>query len=86
TRGGGRTSGIASTSSVRHRPFPWSEVMAAGLGQLRLAPNTFWSMTPKELDAALRGHFGIPSHTTPLSYATLSSLMHRYPDRDVEVQ
>ena len=32
--------------------------MAAGLGLLRLAPPVFWSMTPRELDAALRGLLG----------------------------
>jgi uncharacterized phage protein (TIGR02216 family) len=36
-------------------PFPWEEVMAAGLGILRLAPRIFWEMTPRELDAALKG-------------------------------
>ena len=29
--------------------------MAAGLGTLRLPPRDFWAMTPRELDAALRG-------------------------------
>lgn len=33
--------------------FPWDEVLAAGLGQLRLAPDDFWAMTPRELGAAL---------------------------------
>ena len=40
-------------------PFPWDAAMAAGLGTLRLAPRDFWSMTPRELDAALRGALGL---------------------------
>jgi uncharacterized phage protein (TIGR02216 family) len=54
--------------------------MAAGLGLLRLAPRDFWSMTPRELDAALTGLLG-PAHLdTPTTRATLTGLMHRYPD------
>ena len=54
--------------------------MAAGLGLLRLRPADFWSMTPRELDAALRGLLG-PAHSdTPLPRTTLADLMTRYPD------
>ena len=45
--------------------------MAAGLGLLRLPPAVFWSMTPKELEAALRGLLG-PATPTPPSPAPLS--------------
>jgi uncharacterized phage protein (TIGR02216 family) len=55
--------------------------MAAGLGLLRLRPADFWSMTPKELDAALCGLLG-PAHSgEPLPRTTLAALMLRYPDR-----
>jgi uncharacterized phage protein (TIGR02216 family) len=55
--------------------------MAAGLGLLRLRPADFWSMTPRELDAALRGLLG-PSHSgEPLPRSALADLMRRYPDR-----
>jgi uncharacterized phage protein (TIGR02216 family) len=37
--------------------------MTAGLGTLRLAPHDFWSMTPRELDAALRGALGLVAAT-----------------------
>jgi uncharacterized phage protein (TIGR02216 family) len=54
--------------------------MAAGLGLLRLAPAAFWSMTPRELEAALRALLG-PSHAdAPLSRTALAQLMARYPD------
>ena len=53
--------------------------MAAGLGTLRLSPQVFWAMTPRELDAALRGAFGI-TIPHPMSRADLSALMTAYPD------
>ena len=54
--------------------------MAAGLGLLRLAPRDFWAMTPRELEAALRGLLG-PAYTqAPLPRDTLAHLMRRYPD------
>jgi uncharacterized phage protein (TIGR02216 family) len=58
--------------------------MAAGLGVLRLAPRDFWSMTPRELDAALRGLLGPAQPDAPLPRAALAVLMHRYPDQDRE--
>jgi uncharacterized phage protein (TIGR02216 family) len=54
--------------------------MAAGLGLLRLAPAQFWSMTPRELAAALRGAFGAPTFETPPARADLARLMQRFPD------
>jgi uncharacterized phage protein (TIGR02216 family) len=57
--------------------------MAAGLGLLRLRPADLWSMTPKELAAALRGLLG-PAHEPP-SRTALAELTRRYPDRNREV-
>jgi uncharacterized phage protein (TIGR02216 family) len=55
--------------------------MAAGLGLLRLRPADFWSMTPKELEAALRGLCG-PGHADgPLPRSALADLMARHPDK-----
>lgn len=54
--------------------------MAAGLGLLRLRPADFWSMTPRELDAALAGLLGPPHRGEPLSRTALAQLMTRYPD------
>jgi uncharacterized phage protein (TIGR02216 family) len=54
--------------------------MAAGLGLLRLRPADFWSMTPRELEAALRGLLG-PGHANdPLPRTMLADLMQRFPD------
>jgi uncharacterized phage protein (TIGR02216 family) len=30
-------------------PFPWADALALGLGRLRLLPDQFWSLTPREL-------------------------------------
>ncbi|MGE0764897.1 MAG: phage tail assembly chaperone [Hyphomicrobiaceae bacterium] len=54
--------------------------MAAGLGLLRLRPADFWSMTPRELGAALQG-LGGRSPRQPMARREFSRLMHRFPDR-----
>jgi uncharacterized phage protein (TIGR02216 family) len=54
--------------------------MAAGLGLLRLPPAHFWSMTPRELAAALEGGLGLRT-SPPIARADLARLMARYPDR-----
>lgn len=61
-------------------PFPWDEVMALGLGVLRLPPAAFWSMTPAELAAAVRGLTGGAEPSVPPGRAELSRLMARFPD------
>lgn len=55
--------------------------MAAGLGALGLAPATFWAMTPRELDAALRGRFGRQVSQGAPTRGDLEALMARFPDR-----
>lgn len=59
--------------------FPWRELMAFGLGRLRLSPRDFWTMTPKEIAAAMEGVAGI--RATAPDRRTLDILMTRYPDR-----
>lgn len=59
-------------------PFPWSEAIGFGLGVLRLPPETFWRMTPRELAyaiVAVRGRV-----TPPLARNELTDLMRRFPD------
>jgi uncharacterized phage protein (TIGR02216 family) len=63
-----------------HQPFPWERALALGLGVLRLAPEEFWRMTPRELAAALRGLYGEPQ--APLDRTTLDALIARFPDTD----
>jgi uncharacterized phage protein (TIGR02216 family) len=53
--------------------------MEAGLGALRLAPSEFWAMTPRELEAALRGAFGT-ARDEAMSRGDLAALMAAYSD------
>lgn len=55
-------------------------MMTAGIGVLRLAPRDFWSMTPRELAAALRCLPAIAAAQTALSRTDLDALMSRFPD------
>ena len=54
--------------------------MAAGLGLLRLPPQQFWAMTPREMAAAMRGHLGPAATTRPLARNDLAGLLARFPD------
>jgi uncharacterized phage protein (TIGR02216 family) len=53
--------------------------MEAGLGTLRLAPSVFWAMTPRELEAAFRGAFGVYAPLA-MSREDLAALMAAFPD------
>jgi uncharacterized phage protein (TIGR02216 family) len=55
--------------------------MAMGLGLLSLSPATLWSMTPKELEAAVRGRFGAAAVDGPPRRSELDGLMQQFPDR-----
>lgn len=54
----------------------WNQLMALGLGALRLSPAEFWSMTPRELRAALGP---LPGADAP-ARSDLDALMARFPD------
>lgn len=55
--------------------------MAFGLGVLRLSPEQFWSMTPREIAAALDGLLGRDRTTaTPPTRHDLAALAARFPD------
>ncbi|MFK8252226.1 rcc01693 family protein [Ancylobacter terrae] len=84
-RGGGRPGGtgaagpsLAAAAGGPRSAFPWREAMAFGLGQLRLPPDAFWRMTPRELAAAMGAVLG-PARA-PLDRASLAALMARFPD------
>jgi uncharacterized phage protein (TIGR02216 family) len=59
------------------QPFPWKQAIGFGLGVLKLAPEQFWRMTPRELAYAIEA---VSGHTAPLDRATLAQLMKSYPD------
>jgi uncharacterized phage protein (TIGR02216 family) len=55
-------------------------MMAVGLGRLRLAPDAFWAMTPKEYAAAI-GSLAPGRGAPPPGRGDLMALMAAYPDR-----
>lgn len=61
--------------------FPWDQVMAAGLGLLRLSPAAFWAMTPREMERAMsvlaRGG-DAPRKTD------LAAMMRAFPDKETD--
>jgi uncharacterized phage protein (TIGR02216 family) len=59
------------------KPFPWRQAIGFGLGVLRLPPEQFWRMTPRELSYAIEAATG---RTAPLDRGALGELMKRYPD------
>lgn len=58
-------------------PFPWAAVLHAGLGLLRLSPDAFWRMTPRELSAALGWSGARAAHC---DRAAFEALARRFPD------
>ncbi len=55
--------------------------MAAGFGLLGLSPGAFWSMTPRELTAAIKGRSGVFGGSGQvLARSDLAALMRRFPD------
>ena len=60
----------------------WDRLMALGLGVLRLSPLEFWSMTPRELRAALDAALGPAPGMDAPDRAALDALLARFPDGD----
>ncbi|MCX5570428.1 phage tail assembly chaperone [Kaistia sp. K-TC2] len=60
------------------QPFPWREAMAIGFGVLKLSSREFWSLTPRELAAAIEGLAGRAS--APMDRAAFEDLTRRFPD------
>jgi uncharacterized phage protein (TIGR02216 family) len=60
------------------QPFPWDVVQAFGFGVLRLGPDAFWRLTPREIAAAARA-LGIGRTAAP-GRADLDALMRAFPD------
>lgn len=61
-------------------PFPWEQAMQFGFGVLRLPPDVFWRMTPRELAHAITAVRGVAA--PPLERGGLDDLMRRFPDRE----
>jgi uncharacterized phage protein (TIGR02216 family) len=60
------------------RPFPWKDAMGFGFGTLRLSPDAFWKMTPRELAAAMEAVLG--PRAAALDAASFAALRARFPD------
>ena len=58
--------------------FPWEDVMAVGLGVLRISPQEFWRMTPREFGRAIAPMTTAP--VAPIGRAGLAALMRQFPD------
>jgi uncharacterized phage protein (TIGR02216 family) len=58
-------------------PFPWKQAIGFALGVLRISPEQFWRMTPRELALAIEA---VSGRAEPLDRASLHELMKRYPD------
>jgi uncharacterized phage protein (TIGR02216 family) len=59
------------------QPFPWKQAIGFGLGTLRLSPDAFWRMTPRELAYAIEA---VSGKAAPLDRLSLTQLMKRFPD------
>ncbi len=59
------------------QPFPWKQAIGFGLGVLRLSPEQFWRMTPRELACAIEA---VTGRVAPLDRTGFEHLMKRYPD------
>lgn len=69
---------MSDIRSPRHL-YPFSDAMIFGFGVLRLSPECFWSMTPREFRAAARPY--LPDATDRrMTQADLSQLMTSFPD------
>lgn len=61
-------------------PFPWADVIEIGLGVMRLAPSSFWALTPREFAVLAKGR-GLGRQNRP-GRADLDELIRMFPDRN----
>lgn len=66
---------------MSREPIDWDALMRLGLGVLRLSPEAFWSLSPRELARAVEGAAGREAGPAPLTRDGLARLMVAYPDR-----
>ena len=60
------------------QPFPWDAIARFGFAVLRLTPEAFWKMTPRELALAMDA---IGGRTAPLARDDFEQLLQQFPDR-----
>ncbi|HRE19777.1 MAG TPA: phage tail assembly chaperone [Rhabdaerophilum sp.] len=70
-----------AAGSIDGGRFPWREIVAFGLGTLRLSPDAFWSLSLPELLAIVDAAFNRAPAIRPMMPDDLAALISRYPDR-----
>jgi uncharacterized phage protein (TIGR02216 family) len=65
---------------MKTAPFPWEQAIGFGLGILRLTPEAFWRMTPRELAYAIEAVAG--TRPRPMERDRFADLMTRFPDQN----
>ncbi|WP_421362898.1 rcc01693 family protein [Agrobacterium rosae] len=68
---------VGSSPDHGPKPFPWGQVIHAGLSLLRLSPTVFWALTPLEF-FAMTG--GMRPKRDRLDRGGLEGLMRLFPD------
>lgn len=58
------------------RAVDWGRLMSVGVGAMRLAPEVFWSLSPREFSVMSEPHLG----TEPLGREGFEALSRRWPD------
>jgi uncharacterized phage protein (TIGR02216 family) len=62
------------------RGASWDELMTLAFGVMRLSPDIFWDMTPREFAAASKPFV---RNVDALSRASLNALMSVFPDQQL---
>ena|SRR5690242_11866756 len=88
-----RTRGVYHRAALRADPlarapqdegaglYPFDEAIGFGLGVLKLSPDAFWTMTPRELALAAQAlNLALNPRGPAPQRADLEKLMERYPD------
>jgi uncharacterized phage protein (TIGR02216 family) len=65
----------AHHSPAQPPPFPWAAALRFGVGRLRLSPDAFWALTPREL--AMLAGLDRAGGEAP-THADLAALMRRF--------
>ena len=66
-----------SAAGQAARPFPWDAIARFGFAVLRLTPEAFWKMTPRELALAMDA---FSTSALPLGRTDFEQLLQQFPD------
>lgn len=71
-------------SEIKPHLFPFSDAMSFGFAVLRLPPDRFWMMTPRELRAASKP-YRKKSSDQHITRESFDALMSSFPDLHLKV-